>query len=105
MGFRVKQAEQADYDLDVILEWLLAQEAGDAGLRWFRKLKESIDSLAEMPERCMLAPENAEFPFEVRQLLCGHKPHQYRVLFTIEAETVVVLHIRHGRRRRLGEPH
>jgi plasmid stabilization system protein ParE len=105
MGFRVKQAEQADYDLDVILEWLLAQEAGDAGLRWFRKLKESIDSLAEMPERCMLAPENAEFPFEVRQLLYGHKPHQYRVLFTIEAETVVVLHIRHGRRRRLGEPH
>jgi plasmid stabilization system protein ParE len=91
--------------LDVILEWLLAQEAGDAGLRWFRKLKESIDSLAEMPERCMLAPENAEFPFEVRQLLYGHKPHQYRVLFTIEAETVVVLHIRHGRRRRLGEPH
>ena len=105
MGFRVKQAEQADYDLDVILEWLLAQEAGDAGLRWFRKLKESIDSLAEMPKRCMLAPENAEFPFEVRQLLYGHKPHQYRVLFTIEAETVVVLHIRHGRRRRLGEPH
>ena len=44
MGFRVKQTEQADYDLDVILEWLLAQEAGDAGLRWFRKLKESIDS-------------------------------------------------------------
>jgi plasmid stabilization system protein ParE len=105
MGFRVKQTEQADYDLDVILERLLAQEAGDAGLRWFRKLKESIDSLAEMPERCMLAPENAEFPFEVRQLLYGHKPHRYRVLFTIEAETVVVLHIRHGRRRRLGEPH
>jgi toxin ParE1/3/4 len=62
--------------------------AGDAGLRWFRKLKESIDSLAEMPERSMLAPENAESPFEVRQLLYGHKPHQYRVLFTIEAEAV-----------------
>jgi plasmid stabilization system protein ParE len=105
MAFRVKQTEQADYDLDVILEWLLAQEAGDTGLRWFRKLKESILSLAEMPERCMLAPENPEFPFEVRQLVYGHKPHQYRVLFAIEADTVVVLHIRHGRRRRLGEPH
>src|SRR5580693_4172964 len=62
MAFRVKQTAQADYDLDLILEWLLAQQAGDAGLRWFRKLKEIINSLAEMPERCMVAPENTNFP-------------------------------------------
>ena len=105
MAFRVRLTAQADYDLDLILEWLLAQQAGDAGLRWFLKMKEAINSLAEMPERCMVAPENSEFPFEVRQLLYGHKPHQYRVLFTIEADTVIVLHIRHGRRRRLDEPH
>jgi len=37
MAFRVKHTAQADYDLDLILEWLLAQQAGDAGLRWFRK--------------------------------------------------------------------
>jgi plasmid stabilization system protein ParE len=105
MAFRVKQTAQADYDLDIILEWLLAQQAGDAGLRWFRKQKDDINSLAEMPERCLLALENDELPFEVRQLLYGRKPHQYRVLFTIEADTVVILHIRHGRRRYLGEPH
>lgn len=105
MAFRVKQTAQADYDLDLILEWLLAQQAGDTGQRWFRKLKESINSLTAMPERCMLALENADFPFEVRQLLYGHKPNQYRVLFTIEADTVVVLHIRHGRRRDLGKPY
>ena len=105
MAFRVRLTAQADYDLDLILEWLLAQQAGDAGLRWFLKMKEAINSLAEMPERCMVAPEKSEFPFEVRQLLYGHKPHQYRVLFTIEADTVIVLHIRHGRRRRLDEPH
>jgi hypothetical protein len=29
------------------------------------------------------------------------KPHVYRVLVTIEANTVYVLHIRHGRRKRL----
>ena len=50
MVFRVKQTAQADYDLDLILEWLLAQPAGDAGLRWFWKLKDAIDSLADMPE-------------------------------------------------------
>ena len=48
------------------------------------KLKESINSLTEMPERCMLAPENADVPFEVSQVLYGHKPHQYRVLITIK---------------------
>jgi plasmid stabilization system protein ParE len=105
MALRVKQTAQADGDLDRILEWLLAQKPGDTGLRWFERLREAIDSLSEMPERCMLAPENAEFPFEVRQLLYGHKPHQYRVLFTTQGDDVIVLHIRHGRRRRLDEPH
>ena len=105
MAFRVKQTPQADRDLDTILDWLLERQAGEAGLRWFRKLRAEIASLCELPNRCPLAPENKEFPFEVRQLLYGRKPHLYRVLFTIESDTVVVLHIRHGRRRRLGEPH
>ena len=43
-----------------------------------------------------LAPEDAEFPFQVRELLYGRKPHLYGVLFTIEGDTVVILHIRHG---------
>ena len=77
-------------------------EAGDAGLRWFRRIREAIFSLSEFPQRCPLAPENAEFPFEVRQLIYGKRPHQYRILFTIEEGAVIVLH---GRRRRLGEPH
>src|ERR1035438_7528082 len=103
MAFRVKQTPQADHDLDLILEWLLAQQAGETGLRWFRTLKEALTSLSELPERCPLAPESKEFLFEVRQLLYGRKPHLYRVLFTIEADTVVILHIRHGRRNHLGE--
>lgn len=105
MAFRVKQTPQADQDLDTILDWLIERQAGEAGLRWFRKLRKEIESLSELPQRCPLAPENKEFPFDVRQLLYGRKPHLYRVLFTIAGDTVVVLHIRHGRRRRLGEPH
>ena len=31
MAFRVRQTAQADYDLDIILEWLLARQAGEAG--------------------------------------------------------------------------
>ena len=103
MAFRVKQTAQADDDLDLILEWLLAQEAGEAGIRWFERLKDALESLSEFPHRCQLAPENTEFAFEVRQLIYGRKPHLYRVLFTIDGDMVIILHIRHGRRLRLGK--
>jgi plasmid stabilization system protein ParE len=98
MAFHVKLTTQANRDLDAILGWLLSQQAGEAALRWFSRLQDEIASLSELPHRCSLAPENAEFPFEVRQLLFGRKPHQYRILFTITEDSVVILHIRHGRR-------
>ncbi len=61
MPFRVEYSEEAKYDLDLILEWLLAREAGETGLRWFRNFKDAIPSLAEFPRRCPQAPEVAEF--------------------------------------------
>lgn len=105
MAFRVEVTSKAKQDANAILEWLLAQHAGEAGLRWFRKLDQAIASLAELPARCRLAPEDASVPFEMRQLLYGHRPHTYRILFTIEGEVVYVLRIRHGRRSYLGETH
>jgi plasmid stabilization system protein ParE len=96
--FRVELTAQAELDLELILKWLMEQQAGETGLRWFLRLRETLDSLRELPHRCPLAPEDAEFSFDVRQLFYGRKPHQYRVLFTIERGTVVILHIRHGRR-------
>lgn len=98
MTFRVETTAVAEQDADAILDWLLSEHAGETGTRWFVALQDAIASLAELPARCPLAPENAVFPFEVRHLLYGRKPHVYRILFTIEDETVYVLHIRHGRR-------
>jgi plasmid stabilization system protein ParE len=105
MAFRVEVTPKARQDADAILEWLLAQRAGEAGLRWFRKLEEALASLAQLPTRCRLAPESPSVPFEMRQLLYGHRPHTYRILFTIEGEVVYVLRIRHGRRQYLGDTH
>lgn len=98
MTFQVEVTAEAEREADAILEWLLSQHAGDTGLRWFRALEDAIQSLAEFPERCPLAPENATFSFEVRNLFYGRNPHVYRVLFTIEGRKVYVLHVRHGRR-------
>ena len=98
MTFRVETTTIAEQEADTILAWLMSQHAGDAGVRWFLALQDAIASLAEFPKRCPLAPENSAFLFEVRHLLYGRAPHVYRILFTIEGETVYVLHIRHGRR-------
>jgi plasmid stabilization system protein ParE len=104
MAFRVETSAEAELDAATILDWLIAQHAGEAGLRWFLALENAIASLSNFPERCGLAPENKSFPFEVRQLLYGRKPHIYRILFTIRGETVYILHIRHGRRRSIDAP-
>jgi plasmid stabilization system protein ParE len=101
MAFLVKPTANAKQDARDILVWLRSQEAGETGLRWFQGMQKAIASLSEMPTRCALAPENKNFPFEVRQLLYGSRHHRYRILFTIESNTVTVLHIRHGRRNPL----
>ncbi|HEY6342228.1 MAG TPA: type II toxin-antitoxin system RelE/ParE family toxin [Bryobacteraceae bacterium] len=104
MAFRVEYSSEAEADLRGILEWLISQHAGRTGLRWFEGLEEAVASLCKAPLRCPLAPEGKRFPFEVRHLLYGRKPHVYRIIFTIEGERVVILHIWHGRRRHLEEP-
>jgi plasmid stabilization system protein ParE len=101
MAFRVEISAQAESDASAILERLLSQHAGETGLRWFLALDDAIASLAAFPERCPLAAETTLFPFEVRQLLYGRNPHVYRILFTVEDNTVSILHIRHGRRKPL----
>lgn len=98
MDFRVEVSDQARCDVEAIYDWLRSQQAGEGGERWFLALRVAIASLATLPERCHLAPENPDSPVELRQLLYGRKPHVYRILFTIEGNTVHVLHIRHGRR-------
>src|SRR5271157_1040372 len=103
MAFRVRATTSAKRDLDDILTRLLSQEAGETGLRWFQGLQQAVATLADSPRRCALAPENAAFPFELRHLLYGRKPHVYRIIFTVAGDTVSVLHIRHGRRQPIAK--
>jgi plasmid stabilization system protein ParE len=98
MTFRVETTADFERESRLILDWLIAEHAGDAALRWYESLRQENESLATMPRRCPLAPENAVSPFEVRHFLYGRRPNIYRVLFTIEQDTVYILHIRHGRR-------
>jgi len=101
MAFHDEITKEAESDSNAILEWLISEHAGETGFQWFQGLDKAIDSLASMPTRCPVAPENTPFPFEVRHLLYGIKPHVYRAIFTIKGNVVYVMRILHGRRQRL----
>jgi plasmid stabilization system protein ParE len=104
MAFRVEPTKTAKQDLRNILAWLRSQEAGEAGLRWYEGMEKAMASLAEFPARCPIARESASMPFEMRQLLYGSKRYRFRILFTIEGETVFILRIRRGSQKDL-RPH
>ncbi len=59
--------------------------------RWARQLRTVVfEQLGVLPKAFPLAPEDDEFPDEIRQLIVG----RYRVLFTIKDREVHVLHVR-----------
>jgi hypothetical protein len=48
---------------------------------------------------CHKAHENDRFPFEVYEILHGRRINKYRILFTVDKDSVIVLHIRHSAQR------
>jgi plasmid stabilization system protein ParE len=68
--------------------------------RWYRSFLEALLRLEENPESCSHAPEDREFPFELRQFFFRTKSRlANRALFTIVGSEVRVLAI-----RRPGQP-
>lgn len=63
-----------------------------AASRWFKRLLAEVETLPEMPRRCRVVPELERA--DVRELLFGN----YRVIYRIEDDAIVILAVRHGRR-------
>lgn len=98
MAYKVEIANTAERDIEDILLDILAVSPGRAK-SWFSGLRAKIGTLRAFPARCALAPENVHFGEEIRHLLYGRKPSEYRILYTIsEPDLVVILHVRHGAR-------
>jgi plasmid stabilization system protein ParE len=89
--YRVEPTDKALVDAGEAYFWISEQSEG-AALRWYEGLMKAFRSLEKNPLRCPLAPESAVFEEEIRQLIFG----KYRILFTVEKETVFVLRVRHG---------
>ena len=99
MRYKVKIGVPAKRDIAFIVEWI-AEFDERAAKEWYKRILDAIRSLEHFPERCRLAPESDLVPPDIRQLLHGKRPHIYRILFTIGAKKVHVLHVRYGARER-----
>ena len=66
---------------------------------WYRRLLATTKSLQRLPDRCPVARESSRVFFEVRELLFGNRPNVFRILFTIDGDTVRVLRIVRAQRR------
>ena len=100
MKYRVIIQPPAAAEMDEAYLWI-AERAPDSAAKWFSGLEVAIYTLEDFPQRCPLAEESKAFDVEIRQLVYGKRVGAYRILFTIVEDAVHVLHVRHGRRKRL----
>jgi toxin ParE1/3/4 len=101
MPYRVEFAARAARDLEIIYVEKSATESPVAA-RWYNGLEEAVYALGTRPSRCPVAPEGRKPRRKLRHLLYGKKPHVYRVIYEVEErQTVWVLTIRHGARRKI----
>lgn len=93
MSRRVVITATAAANLDDILH-VIALDSPATGKRFVTSLRARMKTLAAMPERCPLAPEDGLDGLEIRHLIIGN----YRILFTLDTDRVVILQVRHGAR-------
>ncbi len=71
-----------------------AEHAPETAARWLNRFEEALQTLSTNPTRCPLAPENDLVDQLIYQFFHGKRTSRYRVLFTIERDRILVLHIR-----------
>jgi plasmid stabilization system protein ParE len=96
MNYRVLLTDAARRHIEEASAWWAEHRSLAQALRWLEQIHARIATLALDPDRCPLAHESSQFPFELRQLLFGiGRRFTHRVLFRIVGETVEVLAVRH----------
>lgn len=75
-----------------------------AANRWRMNLLSTvIPKLEADPGRYPRSDDAAELGFDLREMLYGRRRHVYRVLFTIDDDTVNVLRVRHAAQDQLTD--
>ncbi len=102
MAFTVVLRPRARADIRNNADWLEATQGLRAADRWRTGLLTAvIPALEADPNRYPQADEAGDLGLDLRELLHGRGRQVYRVLFTIDGETVYVHRVRHATQDRL----
>ena len=89
--YKVVLHPDAELDVESCFNWGWRVWGEKNAKLWVQRLRRSFrKQLASMPLACPLAPESDQLSVSIRQLIVG----RYRVLFTVRAKTVMILHVR-----------
>ncbi|QDT43490.1 Plasmid stabilization system protein [Gimesia alba] len=94
MKYKVEITPSAENDVEQAYCYIRNDSPVNA-VRWRKQFYKIAGTLSRFPEGCGFALENELVDFEVRQKLHG----SYRILFTVDGNRVIVLHVRHCARR------
>lgn len=98
MKYRIVLQRLAMEDMDDATAWA-AQHAPTTVARWLERFHLALRTLDANPQRCPLARKDSKVDIELRELHFGKRPNVFRVVFTIDEDTVRVLRIRRAQRR------
>ena len=104
MNYRVVFTARAR--ADVLEQFLyLADRSPAAAARWYDGIEKAVTKLGTLPERHPIAQDETEqLGITLRQLLYGRRPGVFRILFSIEGDTVTLHYVRHSARGPIEPP-
>jgi plasmid stabilization system protein ParE len=97
MAISIRITHRAYDDIDGIVGYI-ARDAPEAAKRWRKSILHRIGMLNVFPLKHGLAPEAYALGVSIRQTIHG----DYRILYTVEEDALVVHGVRHSARQPLG---
>lgn len=96
MSLPVVVMPRAEHDLRESTAWWAENRSTELAGRWWDGILEAIQSLSTDSHRYPPARENANHPYELRELHFGLASRPtHRVLFTIRPDKIIVVAVRH----------
>ena len=102
MNYKVSLQPLAKSDLEAAYLWA-ARSAPESAARWLSRFETALQTLSQNPERCSFSREHDRIEeIELREFFFGKRANNYRVIFTVDSDTVQILRIRRTRRQVLS---